>query len=357
MAEAGGALPFHRYMAEALYAPGLGYYAAGPVLGEGGDFVTAPELSPLFGRCLARTVAVALEQAGGGVVLEAGAGSGALAVTLLGELQALGALPEAYLILELSPALRARQEARLALEHPTLATRVRWLQAPPERLHGVVVANELLDALPCHRFLLDEEGAWELGVTWEGGRFAWARLPLEDTHLAQRVRALAAGLPRPYASEVGLVAETWVRTLGQALERGLMLLIDYGFPRHEYYHPQRAEGTLMCHYRHRAHPDPLVLVGLQDLTAHVDFTALAEAGVEAGLEVAGFTPQGAFLADAGLGELLTGAPEPERLRLAQAAKRLTLPHEMGELFKVLALRRGPGGPLPGFRLLDHRPRL
>jgi len=353
---AGGALSFARFMELALYAPGLGYYSTGrQKFGEGGDFVTAPELGELFARCLARNLAPVLQALPGGDVLEAGAGSGALAAGLLLELERLGCLPQRYLILELSSELRARQHACLAERAGHLLDRVQWLDDLPQTIHGIVVGNELLDAMPAQRFQIHNGKAREWCVAWDGDRFAW-RLGDElagDT----AVRLAALDLPDGYTSEINLAAEGWVRTAAERLEAGVLLLIDYGFPRHEFYHAQRAQGTLMCHYRQRAHDDPLILVGLQDITAHVDFTAIAEAAHAAGLDILGYTGQGQFLLASGIAEFAGHSDTKTQLRLAQEIKKLTLPHEMGELIKVMAAGRGVDCALPGFALNDRRGRL
>jgi len=364
IAAAGGAITFQRFMELALHAPGLGYYSAGSrKLGAEGDFVTAPELSPLFARTLAAPCRAALARLGQGSILEVGAGSGALAAGVLAELAALEALPEEYLILEISAELRERQAQTLRERDPALAARVRWVEALPEGFRGVVLANELLDAMPVHRFEMSDAGVRESYVVSAAEGFAWRAGEPSTPALVERVRAieaaLGAPLPAGYTSEVNFAAEHWVRGLGECLEAGLVLLIDYGFGRGEYYHPQRHMGTLMCHYRHRAHGDPLILVGLQDITAHVDFTAIAEAADAAGLSVAGYTTQAHFLLGSGLGELAqaAGGDPAEQLRVANEVKRLTLPHEMGELFKVMGLTRGLDLQLPGFLLQDMRHRL
>ncbi len=360
-------LPFHRFMELALHAPGLGYYSAGSrKFGAAGDFITAPEISPLFSRCLAHTCRDVFERTGGGSILEAGAGSGTMAAEILAALAALDALPVEYLILELSAELQARQAETLQARVPELAGRVRWLQGlPPAGFRGVVLGNEVLDAMPVHRFVVDEDGVRELGVGWEDGRFVWREEEPGDARLVERIgtigRELGAPLAPGYVSEVNLAAEDWVRSVAQSLEAGLVLLIDYGFPRHEYYHPQRSSGTLMCHYRHHAHDDPLILAGLQDITSHVDFTAIAEAGHAAGLTVAGYTSQAYFLFGSGLALLAEAARQGQdaagELAVANQLRRLTLPHEMGELFKVIGLSRDLSGPLPGFALRDMRQRL
>ncbi|MFZ5595056.1 MAG: class I SAM-dependent methyltransferase [Pseudomonadota bacterium] len=361
----GGQITFARYMELALYAPGQGYYSAGArKFGEAGDFVTAPEFAPLFSRCVARQCRQVLAYLGKGDVLEAGAGTGAMAAEVLAELDALGCLPERYFILDLSADLRQRQRETLERRAPHLLDRVRWLDRPPDSgFTGVVLANELLDAMPVHLFRMGEEGPQELYVGIEDDRFVWRVGPLSDPRLGERVAAIVAEqgpLPLGYTSEINLAAEGWVRGLVDWFERGLALFIDYGFPRREYYHHERSGGTLMCHYRHRAHPDPLILTGLQDITAHVDFTAVAEAAVEVGLAVAGYTTQAYFLLGSGLMEM-AGESHPDdtrqHLALMQKIKKLTSPSEMGELFKVIALTRGIDLPLIGFSFQDQRGRL
>jgi len=358
IAARGGSISFARFMELALYAPGLGYYAAGrQKFGAPGDFITAPELGSLFARCLARPCRSILAQLGGGDILEAGAGSGALAADLLLELEALGRLPERYLILELSDELRDRQAETLRRKAPRLLDRTHWLDALPSDFRGVVLANELLDAMPAERFRIAEDGIRQLYIAWENDRFVWREKPAEASI---RVRIEPLALPQGYISEINPQAEAWVRSVADVLEQGAMLLVDYGFPRAEFYHPQRTDGTLMCHYRHRAHDDPLLLVGLQDITAHVDFTAIAEAGTETGLSLLGYTSHAAFLIGCGLEQLMSASdPEDARahLGLTQQVKKLTSPHEMGELYKVIALGRGIREPFPGFADHDRRGRL
>ena len=360
---AGGSIGFDRFMQLALYAPGLGYYSAGKhKFGSAGDFITAPELGSLFARCLAHQCAPVLQKLNNADVLEAGAGSGALAADLLLELETLGALPRNYYILELSPDLRARQAQHLGQRAAHLAARVHWLDDLPHGgFRGVILANELLDAMPVQRFVVDDSGVQEMCVTWRNGAFAWS-IRAADAALAGYIgaRVDARELPPGYHSEIGLQAEAWVRSMGALLEHGLLLLIDYGFPRAEYYHPQRSSGTLMCHYRHRAHDNPLILAGLQDITAHVDFTAVAEAGTGVGLSLLGYTSQAAFLLAGGITQLAgrhVADDERAHILLAQEIKKLTLPQEMGELFKVMAFGRGLTAPLSGFSLQDRRGRL
>jgi len=348
IAREGGWISFERFMHLALYAPGLGYYARGArqfgLLAAGGsDFVTAPELSPYFARALAAQVAQGLQAAAADEVWEFGAGSGALAAELLATL---GAGVRRYTIVEVSAALRARQQARLA----PFAGCVQWADALPEAMRGVVVGNEVLDAMPVRLVAFDGSGWRERGVALHEGAFAWADVP----------GTLRPPVDGPFApgtvTELHLQAQAFVATLAERLERGLVLLVDYGFPEAEYYHPQRTGGTLMCHRAHRADADALADVGEKDLTAHVDFTAIALAAQDAGLEVAGYTSQARFLLNCGIAELLQAASPAER---AHAQKLLT-EHEMGELFKVIALSRGldfgPEGAL-GFRAGDRTHRL
>ncbi len=361
---AGGALPFSAYMERCLYAPGLGYYSAGSrKFGAAGDFVTAPELSPLFGRCLAQTCSSVLEQVQGGDILEFGAGSGALAVDVLGELERLGRLPGRYLILERSAELRARQQQRIADQLPHLSERVSWLDTLPEPgFGGVLLANEVLDAMPAERFHWTGTTIEQFFVTCSDAGFDWDLQPAQDDALVAAVQGVqqACELAAGYCSEVNLSIAPWLESVGGLIDRGLLLVCDYGYPRHEYYHPQRNTGTLMCHYRHRAHDNPLLWPGLQDITTHVDFTAVAEAATSAGLEVTGFTSQAGFLLDCGLDGLLQASGpvgSPAYIKAAQQVKLLTLPGEMGERFAFIGLARAVDGPLPGFRLQDMRHRL
>ena len=357
--EAGGWIPFEAYMRTVLYAPGLGYYVAGArKFGARGDFVTAPELTPLFGQALAAQVRPLLSAAGGGV-LELGAGTGALAASLSSALAMHGGGASAYRILEPSPELRERQRAMLAARAPAGVQRVEWLDTLPATIEGVVLMNEVLDAVPVH-VIARRDGQWlERGVRVEAGGFAYEDRPLENASL-RRLAGERFPAAIDYASELNPAAEALVRALARRLSRGAILAIDYGFPRHEYYHPQRDAGTLRAHYRHRALDDPFVWPGLADLTAHVDFTAIAEAGVSAGLSLAGFASQSAFLLSLGIVDRLAEVGEPrgmEYLREASAVQTLLSPAEMGELFKVLALARGEGLPWPGFAMADQRHRL
>ncbi len=350
------AIDFARFMELALYTPGLGYYSAGrQKFGEGGDFVTAPELSPLFSRMLARQCAEILLELSGGDILEFGAGSGAMAATILAELQALNAVPRRYAILELSPDLRQRQQALIRERLPALFPRVEWLDQLPGSFRGVVLGNEVLDAMPVQCFIVTSDGARLLEIAQTRGRFFW-QLGAVARDIDERIAAYA--LPIGYVSETNGHAEAWVRSIGDRLEAGAILLVDYGFPRAEFYHPQRSTGTLMCHYRHRAHGDPLINIGLQDITAHVDFTAMAEAASSTGLDVLGYSSQAAFLLSLGIADAINDSTQPlPHLILAQQIKKLTLPSEMGELFKVIAFGRGLASPLRGFQMQDRRSRL
>lgn len=360
--QAGGWIPFARYMELALYAPGLGYYAAGATkFGSAGDFTTAPELSGLFGRCLARPVRDAL-LACGGDMLEFGAGSGKLAADLLLELEKLKALPKRYLILELSAELQSRQFDTLAARAPHLMQRVAWLQALPEqfpeKFTGVMLGNEVLDAMPIHLVARRNGVLMERGVAWCAEGFVWQEQACNDAALQQAADQLA--LPDDYLIELNLAAPAFIASLAECLQRGLLLFIDYGFGQAEYYHPQRHQGTLMCHYRHHAHGDPFYLPGLQDITAHVDFSAIAEVGSAHGLDLLGYTNQANFLINCGITDLLAETPVDDMaiyLRLANQAQRLMSPAEMGELFKVIALGKSFEQALTGFARGDQRHRL
>ncbi len=353
--KAGGWVGFDTFMAQALYAPGLGYYANGStkfgqmpqglvgdggVEGAGSDFVTAPEISPLFGQALARQVAQVLDATGTDEVWEFGAGTGALALQLL---DALGDKVRSYTIVDLSDSLKARQRARLAAH----AGKVQWATALPARMRGVVVGNEVLDAMPVE-LLARVNGVWhERGVAWEQGGLVWADRP---TGLRPPVEIDGE---HDYLTEIHPQGEAFIRTLADHLQQGAVFLLDYGFPESEYYHVQRSGGTVMCHKAHKADPDPLSEVGLKDITAHVNFTGIALAAQDAGMDVLGYTNQAHFLMNCGLVEAMQSEPLPVRV----AAQKLLMEHEMGELFKVVALGRGVEVPLLGFARGDRTHRL
>ncbi len=341
IARSGGWLPFDRFMAQALYAPGLGYYANdsrkfGRMPSSGSDFVTAPEMCPVFGQALAAAVDDALQATGCDEVWEFGAGTGALALQLL---QALGERVRRYTIVDLSGSLRERQRATLA----PFGERVRWVDELPERFSGVVLGNEVLDAMPV-KLLARLDGVWhERGIAWHDGRLAWADAPTElrpPVDFAGRQDVL---------TEIHPHAQAFVRTLADRLERGAAFFLDYGFPEAEYYHPQRHMGTLMCHRGHLADTDPLADVGQKDVTAHVDFTGIALAAQEAGLATLGYTSQARFLVNCGIVPLLAQASLAERV----SGQQLIAEHEMGELFKVIGLHKGPFWDAPGFRVGDR----
>ncbi len=359
--EAGGWISFEHYMEAALYAPGLGYYSAGArKLGPGGDFTTAPELSPLFGACLARQCAEVFDRLEGGSILEIGAGSGALAADILSRLESLGRLPARYRVLDVSADLRDRQRRTLEKRVPHLIGCVEWLELPPTAdFDGVILANEVLDALPVARFRWHPSRCEELGVAIEGDRLAWAARPASAalTLACDALAQAAGGWTDGYVSEYCARLPAWTAEVTRALGRGLALWIDYGLPRRQYYLPERRDGTLMCHLRQRAHDDPLVHPGLQDITAWVDFTALAQACTPAGFALAGFCTQTHLLAALGVDQemhTLAGSDAHRYARFAGQARRLMLPGEMGERFKAMAWLRNLEMPLRGFSLQDLR---
>ena len=345
--DAGGSISFAEFMHYALYAPGLGYYSAGTrKFGAGGDFVTAPEISPLFGRVVAKHCAPVLRAIRGGSVLEFGAGSGRLALEVLRTLAELDVLPAEYRIMEVSADLRERQQRLLREALPGLAGRIRWLDRLPETHRGVVIANEVLDALPVERFMRRSGGVYQLRVCEEGGEFVFVDEPAPAV-LANAVAAIENDIggrfPDHYRSEVSLAAPAWIADVAQTLEHGMAMLFDYGVSRREYYAADRGEGWLRCHFRHRVHSDPLILPGIQDLTAWVDFSAIADAAVSAGLEILGYLSQAQFLLAAGIDAELNDfaeMPIESQLQTAAQIKMLTLPGEMGENVKCLCLARG-----------------
>lgn len=363
IAEAGDWLSFDQYMQLALYAPGIGYYSAGArKLGAGGDFTTAPEISPLFGQCLARHCAEVLAACGGGDVLEIGAGTGRLAFDVLTTLHAKSVLPTRYRILEVSADLRERQRELLQRLPAELSARIEWLDVPPAGpWQGALLANEVLDALPVECFTWRDGQVFERGVTVEHGNLAWSERPAAAALRAEveRLRADAqVTWPDGFRSELCSRAGAWLQEVTRSLSQGVALFIDYGLPRREYYTAARDAGTLRCHHRQRAHDDPFAHPGLEDITAWVDFTRVAEAADAADLEVLGFATQAALLLGLGIEREVAGAAEEAlRIRRASEARRLLMPEEMGESFKAIALARGFEAPLAAFALQDLRNRL
>ncbi len=363
---AGGWISFEQFMNLVLYAPGLGYYNSGTAkFGRGGDFTTAPETSSLFGRTLARQLMQIAEQLNPFNILEFGAGSGQLALDILLALEQSGHLPEKYLILEVSAELRERQRNYFLEKIPHLIPHIEFLQQLPAQFSGVMLANEVLDAMPVHMVVWQQDQILERGVIWENEQFAWQDYAIQDAQLldaARRLQPWIAGdhdlnkASQPYVSEINLAARYFLKSLSQALQQGVMLFIDYGFGRSEYYHTQRNQGTLMCHYRHHAHDDPLYLPGLQDITSHVDFSAFVDAADSNGLDLIGYTTQAHFLMNCGITEVLIQSTSPgsvNYLSQANQLQKLVSPAEMGELFKVIALGKGILEPLIGFHRGDR----
>lgn len=354
-------ISFADYMNLALYAPGMGYYSSGATkLGHAGDFVTAPEISPLFGRTLAQQLIQILQPMAPADILEFGAGSGKLARDILLELEKSDALPRKYYILEVSPDLRQRQQTLLADEAPRFLARIEWLERLPEPFTGIMLANEVLDAMPVHIVRWHGDAVLERGVTWQDNQFAWQDRPIANAELRAATNELSAIInpdnqPVDYVSEINLAAVRFMHSLASTLQQGVVLLIDYGFGRSEYYHPQRSQGTLMCHYRHHAHDDPFHLPGLQDITSHVDFSALTQAAENAGLQLLGYTTQAYFLLNCGItGMLAQTSAEDVHHYLPQSnqLQKLVSPAEMGELFKVIAFGKNFSEPLHGFSAGD-----
>jgi len=356
---ANGWISFERYMEMALYEPGLGYYSAGATkLGGAGDFVTAPEISSLFSGCLANQAAEVLQSISGGSILELGAGSGVMAADVLSELTRQQCLPERYLILEVSADLRERQRALLQKRVPELMARIEWLDRLPEGFRGVLLANEVLDALPVQRFRIRGLQVNQLGVTWQFGQLEWSEVHA-DPALEAAVREIEFNLGEPfpdgYTSEINLRLALWIAGIASSMQEGVAFFIDYGLPRRQYYASSRSEGTMLCHFRHRFHDDALINVGVQDIGAWVDFTSVAAAAVAAGMNVAGYTTQAHFLIGNGIEKFLAPKDDDElaaRLQLARQAMLLTLPGEMGERFKVIGLSKGGPATLSGFTTRD-----
>ena len=356
----GGSIGFGEFMQHSLYAPGLGYYAAGSTkFGRDGDFITAPEVSPVFGHVVARQCAEVLAELGAGSLLEFGAGSGKLAADVLERLDTLEALPSEYRILEVSADLRQRQEACLAERIPELMHLVSWIDALPTNHRGVILANEVIDAFPVERFVRREQGIMQQRVAAREGGFGFTEAPASDllsSAVLELEAELGTALPEGYVSEVCLAVPDWISRMEASLEEGVAFLFDYGVSRREYYAAERSDGWLRCHFRHHAHNDPLILPGIQDLTTWVDFTRVAEAAVSAGLEIAGYSTQAQFLMAGGLEaemRCFEALPLEAQLELSQQIKTLTLPGEMGEHFKCMALRKGSCPAPSAFTLADR----
>ena len=358
IADEGDWIPFSRYMELALYAPGLGYYTAGArKFGVEGDFITAPEISPMFARCFALQAVQVFDRIGGDI-LELGPGSGLFAADLYAELKTLGKAPERYRLLEVSPDLRERQRALIAGRFPEDIGRFEWIDSLPDKFRGMIVGNEVLDVVPFDIVHRTRGEVRERGVIVTEAGFAWDDAALPNGELKRRAEAVIPPGDYDYTTEISLEAEALLRTIASTLEAGLAVFIDYGFNEREFYHPQRSGGTLRCHYRHRFHGDPFFMPGLQDITAHVDFTALARAAEQGGADVYGFTTQAYFLISCGLAVLVSsGDPTAtlSKLKATSAVHRLISPSEMGELFKVLVFGKGLEEPILGLQSARHLP--
>lgn len=353
-----GPISFERFMHMALYYPGFGYYSSGNCkFGAAGDFVTAPEISPLFSWCVAKQCQQVLKVIPGASILELGAGTGVMALEILRELERLNSLPQRYAILEVSADLKFRQQQLFATAAPKYLNLIEWLdKLPTQPIKGIVLANEVIDAMPVRRFIF-KDNLQELKVGFASENFVWERDD-PDEKLKIAVENLNENFSAGYTSEINLMLNPWIKSLASCLSQGVMLFIDYGYVRREYFHPQRSMGTLMCHYRHHAHSDPFKFVGIQDITSHVDFTAVAEAGVLSDMEVGGFVHQAAFLMNCGI---MNYAENKDSLiaqyEIAQQIKRLMLPGEMGEKFKALALTKNFTENLLAFSELDQTHKL
>lgn len=357
---ADGMIPFALFMELALYTPGLGYYSSGSVkLGKAGDFITAPEVSSLFSRCVARAITPVLSMMPSPAILEVGAGSGVMASDILAELESLSSPLEHYVILERSADLIERQQQTIEQRLPQWRDRIEWWNELPHEMHRVIIANELLDAMPVHRVAYLQGEWYELYVTKNTqNEFDWCLGELSDERLLSRLHHLEERLgtfTEGYLTEINLAAEDWLKTMADHLQQGMFLLIDYGQTQSNYYHPQRNQGTLMCHYRHQAHGDPFAFIGLQDITAHIDFTAIADCALDAGLSVNGFTTQAHFLLGSGITEMSQETDDVKiQLDFANQVKKLTLPQEMGESFKVMAFSKNIDVAMTGFMFRDMR---
>ena len=367
--ENNGSIGFEQYMQMALYEPALGYYSAGSSkFGEQGDFITAPELSSIFSRCLAKQCQQVLSEISSGCILELGPGTGVMAIDILRELERNNVLPSIYYMLEPSADLRQRQQQRVKNEIPHLEERIIWLEHLPEKMiEGVILANEVIDAMPVKRIVFNHE-IEEYAVTCESEssgqtRFQWVNKKFDQKSMnivQELLDTLKETLPTPYTTEINFYLKPWLNSLNDILDKGLILISDYGYPRQEFFHPQRHEGTLICHYRHHAHDDPFLYPGLQDITASVDFTAVAEAAVDIGLHVSGFTTQAHFLIACGLDEIVSDHDSDDvakKVEITHQVSRLTMPGEMGEKFKFIGLTKSLDIQLKGFDFIDQRARL
>lgn len=367
--ENNGSIGFEQYMQMALYEPALGYYSAGSSkFGEQGDFITAPELSSIFSRCLAKQCQQVLSEISSGCILELGPGTGVMAIDILRELERNNVLPSIYYMLEPSADLRQRQQQRVKNEIPHLEERIIWLEHLPEKMiEGVILANEVIDAMPVKRIVFDHE-IEEYAVTCESEssgqtRFQWVKKEFDQKSMnfvQELLDTLKETLPKPYITEINFYLKPWLNSLNDILDKGLILISDYGYPRQEFFHPQRYAGTLICHYRHHAHDDPFLYPGLQDITASVDFTAVAEAAVDIGLHVSGFTTQAHFLIACGLDEIVSDHDSDDvakKVEITHQVSRLTMPGEMGEKFKFIGLTKALDIQLKGFDFIDQRARL
>lgn len=356
----GGKITFADYMQQVLYTPGIGYYCKSDTpIGKHGDFITAPEISPIFAYCLANQLQSIMQHLGSSSILEFGAGNGSLVAELLKTLQQREQLPEHYYIIELSASLQLQQRETVASQCPELLSRVIWLEHLPEKFNGIVIANEVIDAMPVHCFSYQQQTIYERYVALDSDQFVWQLGAVSSPpllHAIEKILAEVGPLPQPYTSEINFFIGPWLVSIESILQSGVIFLIDYGFSRREYYHHDRHMGTLMCHQQHQASTDPFIRPGEHDLTAHVDFTAVAEAAVSASLNLAGYTTQAYFLLSCGITNYQTDS-ELERQQLNHAIKKLTLPHEMGELIKVIAFTKNYPAPLMGFNWRDLSQRL
>lgn len=367
ISDKGGRISFARFMELTLYAPHQGYYVNGKqILGEGGDFTTGPELTPLFSHCIARQVIEIADQLGEEYqILEFGGGSGALASETLAYLDEQDRLPQMYYILDVSPYLQALQRDAISRKVPHLLDKVAWIGSMPSQFQGVVLANEVLDAMPVNRVVFHHNGDHkEIYIGWDGENFFGEEGPVSEPSLQQIVDLIygeqGQQMSDGYTAEINLYARGWLNALYESIDQGAVLLIDYGYPRPNWFIPERFQGTLMCHYRHRAHTNPFILLGLQDITAHVDFTLIAEHAHAIGFNIDGFTNQTSFLTGCGIEQSLQhidNSDIKEFLRQTNPVKKLMLPHEMGEIFKVIALSKGRSFELRGFALNDQTFRL